>query len=322
MTARYLAVGPTDIGRKVKLFLRSDRGDRTEISGFLSGWSDESNTIDVRLYSGKKQHICLSELVTANVPSPDLSTSEMLQLLEMLYPPTESKDVGNWKLRCSEHETNGTWASARVSGPPEISVERALAEVDSWYRLRNLEPRLQIPSPSGLESVLRRQGWIVDYSVNVLIAPLHYLVNLPRTNNIETRPIDTSDQPYAPPGTIVAELNQDGRIIGSGRGLVLQPTKKDCSAWLGLTSFTTDRHHRRAGIATSILATLAERGLSQGSEFAVLQVHRNSRAALALYGASGFQLHHTYRYWIPSRILESPPGSKRKAPGVRRMEPT
>ncbi len=67
--------------------------------------------------------------------------------------------------------------------------------------------------------------------------------------------------------------------------------------WAGFTAIEVDPGHRRRGLASAVLAALADKALGEGASAAYLQVGEENEGAHALYDRLGFITHHRYDYW-------------------------
>ena len=81
----------------------------------------------------------------------------------------------------------------------------------------------------------------------------------------------------------------DGRTAAIGR-LVVD------GRWAGFAAIEVDPAQRRQGLATLVMAALAERALDEGASAAYLQVEADNAGARALYDRLGFTDHHRYHY--------------------------
>lgn len=74
-----------------------------------------------------------------------------------------------------------------------------------------------------------------------------------------------------------------GRLVVDGR-------------WAGFAAVEVAPAARRRGLATRVMAALAEQALSEGASAAYLQVEASNADALAFYDRLGFTDHHGYHY--------------------------
>jgi ribosomal protein S18 acetylase RimI-like enzyme len=66
--------------------------------------------------------------------------------------------------------------------------------------------------------------------------------------------------------------------------------------WAGFAAVEVAPEHRRRGLATTVMAALADRALQEGASAAYLQVEPDNAPALSLYAGLGFTTHHAYHY--------------------------
>jgi ribosomal protein S18 acetylase RimI-like enzyme len=81
--------------------------------------------------------------------------------------------------------------------------------------------------------------------------------------------------------------------------------------WVGMFNIATLPHHRRKGIGTAIVRTLAEWGMENGVAQSYLQVMLTNSGAINLYTRLGFRYLYAYHY----RVAQSDPrgmNAKRK----------
>ena len=66
--------------------------------------------------------------------------------------------------------------------------------------------------------------------------------------------------------------------------------------WAGSRRVEVAPAARRQGLATLVMAALAERALEEGASAAYLQVEADNAGARAFYDRLGFTAHHGYHY--------------------------
>ncbi len=81
-----------------------------------------------------------------------------------------------------------------------------------------------------------------------------------------------------------------GRTIAVARGSL-------DGDWVGVTAVEVAASHRRRGLARLLLAEIARWGLQHGGTGTYLQVGDANVAAIRLYEAAGFTVHHRYDYY-------------------------
>jgi len=228
------------------------------------------------------------------------------------WPAREIVHIGGWKLRANDGVTRRA-NSVLPLGDPRRNLDEAIDAVEHFYSERRIEPRFQITEasvPPKLDSRLVERGYVTDLTVRVETMALHRLAAIRASHNVEIRPELTSDwlSTYALAGQydetaiksrrgILERINTtrafalvrlSGNVVGVGLGVVERE-------WMGLFAVETLTTHRRLGIATSVIRSLAAWGNEHGASAAYLQVEENNAPALALYKKAGFK--NLYQYW-------------------------
>jgi N-acetylglutamate synthase len=90
--------------------------------------------------------------------------------------------------------------------------------------------------------------------------------------------------------------DETGKVIGIVRGAVIGDL-------LHIARLAISPPRRRHGLATGLLATLADWGIRRGARRCALQVAVHNHGAIALYTKLGCRPHHGYRYWVPGMSL-------------------
>ncbi|MGH8861913.1 MAG: GNAT family N-acetyltransferase, partial [Jatrophihabitantaceae bacterium] len=185
----------------------------------------------------------------------------------------------------------------------------ALTRARAWYQQRGLPLRLLVPSEARrlLDAELGERGWPIEYGARVMAARLDQL-HAPVRPDVEVR-IDA-----APDGAWLARY-RDGAGAGDiARGLLTRhdtvgfASVRDgdrCVAigratvddgWLGVTAVEVEPALRRSGLARTVSAALWQWGRDRGATSSYLQVSDGNEAAVAMYTAQGYWVHHNYRY--------------------------
>jgi ribosomal protein S18 acetylase RimI-like enzyme len=225
---------------------------------------------------------------------------------------TEQAHLGDWLLRAAGGFT-GRANSALPLGDPGIPPERAVAEVEAWYRQRGLTPAIVIvrglrTSTSSLDDLLVRCGWTVpQIPVVVMTARTEIVAGYQRDVGLTFAAEPDEEwlatyryrgQPLPPhalsvllsaPAQMFASVRRDGRTVATGRLSV-------AGGWGGITAIDVDPAWRRAGLGTAVSAGLAAQAAARGAEQIFLQVEEKNTAARALYARCGFTDRHRYHY--------------------------
>ncbi|WP_438485985.1 GNAT family N-acetyltransferase [Streptomyces sp. S186] len=261
---------------------------------------------------------------------PAATVRELQQVAARGWPAIETEPLGEWTLRASVQEVprearpGGAVAGRRVGftrransvlavGDPGLPLDEALARVTRWYAERGLPALLTVTTgrpdaEEGLAAELAARGWSDEAHTSVRIAALAPLAD----TEADTSAVRLSRLPdagwlglYNRTGTPTAEVSAvltggpsvwfarvpapDGGTAAIGR-LVVD------GRWAGFAAVETAAGRRREGLATLVMAALAERALEEGASSAYLQVEADNAGALALYERLGFVEHHGYHY--------------------------
>jgi ribosomal protein S18 acetylase RimI-like enzyme len=100
---------------------------------------------------------------------------------------------------------------------------------------------------------------------------------------------DTLLAPALP--TVFGVARRGSEVLGVGQ-LVIE------RGWAGVQCMATSPVHRRQGVASAVLHTLAEEALRHGAAHMYLAVMASNIAAMGLYERSGFAPVHEYSYFI------------------------
>jgi GNAT superfamily N-acetyltransferase len=95
------------------------------------------------------------------------------------------------------------------------------------------------------------------------------------------------------PEQVFASILDGDRVVGVARGSLAE-------RWAGLTAMEVDPQYRRQGLASALIAAIAEWGWQHGARSLQLQVGETNEVAKQLYLAAGFEPHHSYAYLTPS----------------------
>ncbi|AYY15636.1 GNAT family N-acetyltransferase [Actinobacteria bacterium YIM 96077] len=227
----------------------------------------------------------------------------------------ESEHLGGWLLRAADGFTRRA-NSCLVLDHPERPLDQAIAEVEDWYRQRNLSPAFQLCGQLGSEltPLLDARGWSRSEDVLVLTASNDDVRagtrhELPAAQ-IAERPDEAWLRAYHYHGTPLpshglevltnadtvafASVLEHDDTVAIARGVVTEaPSGR---RWLGVSAVEVKPHARRRGLGSHVVAELAEWAAGHDVHDAYLQVVEDNTAAQAAYRKLGFGDHHTYHY--------------------------
>ena len=224
------------------------------------------------------------------------------------WPATESTTRGAWTLFAGDGFSRRR-NSAVPAGPLPGDLERRIADVTEWYRVRALPTLFRINPlcDPGIDDVLADRGLSVEASTLVM------------RRSIEAGQAvrDVAESPVATDDWISAEIDALGieaSLIGPwlatiarvpGPAAFVSPVAAGSSVgaglgvavgdYLGVFEVVVDPAYRRQGHATRMMAALHRFGASTGASTAFLQVLEDDDRAISLYRSLGYEVSH--RYW-------------------------
>lgn len=254
------------------------------------------------------------ELVAlARIAPPSTADELSLQRIGALgVRAVDTEQLGGWLLR-ADHGFLRRANSVLPLGQLGLPLDEALARAHDWYAARGLPLRIATPTEARrlLDAELGERWWPIEVEAQVLAARL-----------------DRVSAPAAPAATaavafdeapddgwlalyrggegladtaralltrhdrvVFASIRDGGRTLATGRGVV-------DDGWLGVAGVEVTPDARRQGLASAIMTALWSWGREQGATRSYLQVESDNEAALALYAAQGYWLHHGYRYRV------------------------
>jgi len=241
-----------------------------------------------------------------------LEIAEIERVAALGWRGLEEERLGDWLLRAGNGFT-GRANSALPLGDPDYGLDAAIDAVANWYRVRQLNPLVQVPLElrEDVDEALDRRGWQAFNRTYVLVGHLDELLeraapiaDLPAAT-LDTRPTHAWLGGYRYRGStlpvgaedvlsravdpVFASVQVGGRVVAVGRGVVDE-------GWLGVTAVTVDDAHRRRGLASHVMRATAVWAAARGAERVYLQVAAENTAALAMYDRLGLERHHEYRY--------------------------
>ncbi len=290
----------------------------TDAVGVLTSWDE--GVLSITRRDGECVRIEESSLVAAKVvpaaPArrkvPAAGVRELQEVAARGWPAIETEPLGEWTLRASEGFTRRA-NSVLALGGPGIPLDEALARTVRWYGDRGLPPVVAVATGRAdaddrLAAELAARGWRDEAHTSVRISALAPLAD----TDADTSRVVLSREPDAgwlglynrtgePSAAALRVLTggpsvwfasvpaADGGPAAIGR-LVVD------GRWAGFAAVEVAPAQRRRGLATLVMAALAERALQEGASAAYLQVEADNADALALYDGLGFTEHHRYHY--------------------------
>lgn len=224
------------------------------------------------------------------------------------WPPTESTTIGEWTLAAGDGFSRRR-NSAVPAGPVPDDLERRLADVAEWYRVRALPTifRINPTCDPVIDAVLADIGYSIDAPTLVMRREVE---PSGQVRDVLESPVATDDWISAEIGAMGIDPSQAGpwlatlaRIpgpmsfvspavaglpVGAGLGVVV-------GDHLGVFEVVVDPAHRRQGHATRMMEALHAFGARSGAATAFLQVLENDERAFGLYQSLGYEVSH--RYW-------------------------
>jgi N-acetylglutamate synthase len=333
-------LGPGDVGHRVVvrriIGIRDNRPLFADVLGELITFGDDS--VEVRTAHGPvrvpRAEITRAKRVpprrdrgapgTPAVPAGAVAAIERAAALA--WPAPEVERLGEWLLRAAGGWT-GRANSALPVGDPGRPLPAAIEEVRSWYALRALPARMNVPLPLAwdVDRALARRGWRVAPPVLVQQAPLTAVLagcgppdpaagaaggGAPGPAAVELAAEPAADwlamvsgRKGGLPAAAISILTGpalvrfaavragDGGLLAIARGAVTERRLH-----LGLVEVVP--RARRRGLARLLTRHLAAwaAGLPGGAaaQTGYLQVEQGNTAARRLYAGLGFRTHHTY----------------------------
>ncbi|MFH8569114.1 GNAT family N-acetyltransferase [Streptomyces sp. NPDC017993] len=311
-----------DVGKRVSVRRLTGGGAGepafTDAVGVLTSWDE--GVLSITRRSGEAVRIDESSLVAAKVVpaeparrrGPAAGVRELQEVAARGWPAIETERLGEWTLRAAGGFTRRA-NSALPLGDPGLPLDAALEHVQQWYGERGLPAVIVVATgrtdtDEVLAAELARRGWADERHTTVRIAALAPLADasadtarvlLAREPDADWFGLyNRTDEPTPEarkvltggPSVWFAKVpDADGGTAAIGR-LVVD------GRWAGFAAVEVAPAQRRRGLATLVMAALAERALQEGASAAYLQVEADNAGARALYDRLGFTDHHGYHY--------------------------
>lgn len=292
-------------------------GKFTDTVGVLTSWDDGVLLITRR--DGERVRIEESSLVAGKVvPSaparrrgPAASYEELARVSARAWQPVERESLGQWELRAASGFTRRA-NSVLPLGDPGIPLDDALTAVRGWYAARGLPAYLQLATGGeGTQELLcaevEERGWSREVTAELWIGALAPVADREAPGVLLSRTADEAWlSRYQRKGMSEVAL----KVLGSGPSVwfaTVPGAEGDAPAaigrcvvdgrWAGFAAVEVDPARRREGLATTVMAALAQRALEEGASAGWLQVETDNAGARALYAGMGFAAHHAYHHY-------------------------
>lgn len=278
----------------------------------------------------------LSEVALARLVQPSAADQLLLEAVAARGWQARTVEVSTdgWLLRADAGWT-GRANSALALRTPRRPMTEVLTEVDAFYARHGLPTCIAVPRPAGaaLDNALARLGWRAHSAADVLVTRLDLFLDRVGSAGRSAAVSHVAAEPSPQwlragryrggplPEGAAALLRRHDRALfasiydtsdgadgadgldssaGSSRSDVPVAVARGVvdDDWLGVTVLAVDEAHRRCGLATALLRTLAQRGVAAGAKRAYLQVGTDNDAAGQMYAALGWHRHHSYVYRV------------------------
>ncbi|MFE1834285.1 GNAT family N-acetyltransferase [Streptomyces sviceus] len=313
-------ISAADVGKRVSVRCLDETGGTTEkftdTVGVLTSWDD--GVLRVTRRDGQSVRIAESALVAGKVVpaeparrrGPAASYEELARIAARGWRPVESEWLGEWELRAASGFTRRA-NSVLPLGDPGLPLDEALTAVRRWYGDRGLPAYIQTATgAAGTQEVLcaelEERGWTREVTAELWTGALAPVADRsPAEEVLLSREADDAWLArYQRKGVSEVAL----RVLGSGPSVwfATVPGAEAPAAigrcvvdgrWAGFAAVEVDPALRRRGLATTVMAALAQRALDEGASAAWLQVETDNAGARALYERMGFAAHHAYHHY-------------------------
>ncbi|MGW0418703.1 GNAT family N-acetyltransferase [Streptomyces sp. NPDC003015] len=313
-------ISAADVGKRVSVRCLDDTsatGEKfTDTVGVLTSWDDGVLLITRR--DGQSVRIAESALVAGKiVPAeparrrgPAASYGELARIAARGWRPVESEWLGEWELRAASGFTRRA-NSVLPLGDPGLPLDEALAAVRRWYGDRGLPAYIQTATGAAgtqeaLCAELEARGWTREVTAELWTGALAPVADLSGAGDVVLSREADADwlARYQRKGVSEVAL----RVLGSGPSVWFATVPGEGAPaaigrcvvdgrWAGFAAVEVDPALRRRGLASTVMAALAQRALDEGASAAWLQVESDNAGARALYDRMGFAAHHAYHHY-------------------------
>jgi N-acetylglutamate synthase len=229
------------------------------------------------------------------------------------WPPERTAGVGGWLLRQGSTATRRQNSVQTLAFTGEVSLDRAIAEVEAWYARHGRIACFQLTDrsrPEGLDATLAARGYRLESPSDVMVRPLTSAMPEPPAVTLEGRATAFVMAAVADPhwssaeraarASLFARIRRPstfavravgGAPVAGGLAVVDGPL-------VGIFAMRTAPTARRSGHGRAVLDRLLGWGRAMGATAAYLQVEAANAPALALYRSAGFVRLYGYHYRV------------------------
>ena len=294
----------------------------TDVVGTLLTASAELLT--VRRRDGTVTQITVGSVAAARVvppgPARTVPAADLERVAARGWRALATDNLGDWLLRAAGGFT-GRANSALAAGDPGVALDTAIEAVRRWYAAQGLPARIQLPDhggPAGLADRLDDAGWSASPSVHLMTAELAHALRAAGSTGAEVElqpaPDDAwlaawrQDSPDRRAGGLPAAaravlVNHEQVVFASirdgGECLAIARAAVD-DRWAGLFCVEVAPAHRGQGLARQVSAAALRWAGRRRARHVYLQAAVDNVAAVSLYAALGFAVHHDYVYRLDS----------------------
>ncbi|OLO99916.1 GNAT family N-acetyltransferase [Mycolicibacterium porcinum] len=293
------------LGSRVSLRYRLPAGSAKPMTDVIGHLERVEPTVLIRAKDGQLIDVAPADIVSVRELSHAPVRASEIRALEhaaaLAWPGVEQQWLGGWLLRAG----HGVTSRANSAIPLGKSAQIAdLSAVRDWYRERGLPTWLALP-----ERLLPiRTPGIKPARVMVRELPTSAApgdVTLARQPDAEWLRLYERDVPVDVLTAVVDGQVTFAMVPGRAVGRGAVTSTPDGTPWLGISSVRVSPAHRRQGQARAVCEALLRWGAEAGARRAYVQVEVDNHAAIALYTALGFRLHHQTRYVAAEDVLGS-----------------